>query len=187
MIEHGLVFSRWLVSAFPPEVETVLAMPVLVLLLLLALIIVVQLLLKFEKELAPKGTGVPAILGMLFVLPEYLVTALLRAAGRQPPVIFHLYGEIVEKLVLLGQRVDAALLSVFTRRPGVRMLVVLVALAGTLAVVNARSCPAARPSCTTPVVAWWNQTVEVFDEDPPPVKPVKKPTRKPAPKKTSRG
>lgn len=182
MFDTGLQLSRWLLSWLDPEWQNVLAIPLLIVVLLVAVMMVVRLLPLADRVIGPVGSGLATMLGMLFLLPEYLCTWALRRNNRIPPGFFHTYGEGIVNLVAVGHRVSHAGLAGFTRGNGVRKLLILTVVAVIVVVGNAQSCPSQSPRCTPTLTAWWTQTKAAFAEDPPTPKP--KPTKKPAPRKT---
>jgi hypothetical protein len=187
MFDLGLEFSRWLLSWLDPEWQTALAVPLLIILLLLALTAIVRLLPVVDRVLAPLGSGLALLIGMVILLPEYLSTVVLRRQKRAPPGFFYTYGDGVAGFVHLGERISKAGLTGFTRTGAARKLLILFALIVMVAVGNANNCGPQAPGCSPPLTAWWSQTKTLFDGDTPPpakAKPTKKPTKKPAPKKT---
>lgn len=188
MFDTGLELSRWLLSWLDADWQAVLAVPLLVVLLVLALTALVRLLPAIDRVLAPVGAGLALLLGLVMLLPEYLCTVALRRRGRPPPGIFYTYGDGVEGLVHLGERVSRAGLAGFARGDGTRKLLILVALVLILAAGNANGCaPPPSSRCDPPLTAWWSQTRTLFaGETPPPARPqpTKKPTRKPTVRKT---
>jgi hypothetical protein len=184
MFDTGLEFSRWLLSWLDPEWQNVFAIPLLIVVLLVAMTAIVRLLPVADRVVGPVGSGLASVLGMLFLLPEYLCTWVLRRNNRIPPGFFHTYGEGIVNLVAIGHRVSHAGLTGFTRGNGVRKLLILTAVAVIVAVGNAQSCPPQAPRCTPTLTAWWTQTKAAFAEDPPPPPPKPKPRKKPASRKT---
>ena len=158
MFDTGLELSGWLLSWLDADLRTALAVPLMIVLLLFALSMIVRLLPVIDRLLAPLGTGLAMLLGMLMLLPEYLCTVALRRQNRPPPGIFHTYGDGVVGLVHLGTRVSRAGLAGFTRDGGVRRALILLALVLIVAVGNANSCPPETSSCMSPLTTWWNQT-----------------------------
>jgi hypothetical protein len=188
MFDTGLELSRWLLSWLSLQWQTVLAVPLLIVMLLVALTLIVRLLPVVDRVLGPLGGGLATVLGLLALLPEYVCTVTMRRHNRQPPAIFHTYGDGVEGLVQLGHRVSQAGLTGFTRGNGVRKLMIFAALCVIVTLGNAHSCPAQAPGCSRPLAVWWNQTKTLLDEKPAPparTKTTKKPTKKPTPKKTN--
>lgn len=186
-MDEGLNFARWLLSFLPSDWQTVLGLPLLVVLLLVGLVVVIRLFPVFDRVVGPLGAGVASALGMLVLLPEYLVTIALRRSGRRPPAILHTYGDGIHNAVLMGHRVAKAGLAGFTRERRTRRLVILVALVAILFVGNAQSCPAGAAGCTRPVSAWWTRTTAMFGATPPVVvSPTKPAAPKPKPRPTAK-
>jgi hypothetical protein len=187
MVEEGLEFSRSLLSWLPPEAQTVLSLPVLIVLMLLALTWLVRLFPAIDRMLGPVGSALATGLGLLLVLPEFLATRALRAGGRRPPGLFHTYGEGIENLVFMGHRASRAGLSGFTTQKRTRRGLIVTVLVAIIVISNSHACPPGPVRCTTPVVAWWNETKVIFKNTGQPTpKPIPKPTSKPSRKPTKK-
>ncbi|GAA2392351.1 hypothetical protein [Dactylosporangium salmoneum] len=180
MPEAGLAAAHWLVSWVPSaQWQNFLALPLLIALLLLTLIAVVQLLPVVDRVLRPLGSGLAILGGLLLLLPEYLVTVLVRRAGRAPWGIAFTYGEAVEQVVLAGRRVSAAGLAGFFRERRPRNWMILIALVAIVLSGNFSSCPDPAAGCTRPLPAWWQQATTVVGDLMPEADPT--PSVSPAP------
>jgi hypothetical protein len=184
MFDRGLTDVRWTVSWAPPPWQTELALPLLVVLLLIALVMVVKLLPAFDRLFAAVGRAASHMFGLLAILPEYLITTLLRRLEKAPPGVFHTYGAAVGGLVGMGRRVAEAGFAGFTTNRYARRCLIAIALAAVVLTGNAHSCPPGAPACSPPVVAWWNQTKALVNA--PPAPPARAPSPAPAPHKTTK-
>ncbi|MEV4636936.1 hypothetical protein AB0J80_06240 [Actinoplanes sp. NPDC049548] len=173
MIEDGLDLVRPLLGSLPPQWQTVLALPLLVAALLLIANLVAKSAPALDHIVRPVVAAATSATGLLLLVPEYLVTVVIRRAGRRPPAALHLYDDGVEGLVGLGMRASRTGLSGLTTDRRLRRLLVVVVVGATLVVSNGSSCAdASTPSCRKPVASWWEQTTRLVsdDEKPPAVK-----------------
>jgi hypothetical protein len=184
MIDGGVELIKGLLPDLPAPWPTVLALPLLVAALLVLATVAVRLARAADPILRTVGGGLASLLGLLVILPEYLITTALRHLGRRPPAAFHVYGDGVENLVDLGQRASAAGLGGLTRDKLARRVLIVLAVAATVTVSNAGSCDGQAPTCAKPVAVWWDQTTKLILEDEPP--PVVKPAKVVKPVKTTK-
>jgi len=165
VIEAGLHAISRLLSWMPDGARVASALPLLVLLLIVLVNGVLRWASAIDRLVRPLVSGLASMVGLLALLPEYLLTTALRRLGQRPPNAFYLYGEAVENAVLLTRQVARAGLASLTDDKRLRRVLVVLIVGAMVSVGNARSCPAnAGSTCKPPVASWWTHITRSGDE-----------------------
>ncbi|MEV4630437.1 hypothetical protein AB0J90_29655 [Micromonospora sp. NPDC049523] len=158
MIDDGLPIVDWLLSWLPPDTRVLIALPVLVVLLFILVTVVLRALTSADRLLRPVWSALFTLTGLIAVLPEYLLTTVLRRMGQRPPNTVYLYGEIVENVVQIGHRLSQAGISSLTEETRLRRVLIVVIVGLIVGLGNSETCADnSLQACQTPVSAWWSE------------------------------
>lgn len=179
MLDTVLTMTMGVLSWLPGQWPLVVALPVLFLAVNLVLVWLIRL---CWPLVGPVVGGVVRWLltaaGLVLLLPEFLITRLVRFVGR-PPSVIYVYGEVIERTVSVGGHAVAALLQVVEEQKA-RRAVALLAVLVWLFVSNQASCAGAPAGCVAPASRWWSAVTQTLS----PGQSAPAPTQKPTPSKT---
>ena len=184
ILQVGLDAANQLLHPVPPQWRLILGVP----LVMLALLVVTSVLVRLFGPLVVKLVnavmrGLTTVVGLLALLPEFVISRGFRRLGWEPIAPLHIYGEAVEHLVTGGQWFFDGRLIKLVDDKKLRRALVLVLAVGLFVVADSGSCPG-RSSCTTPGGRWWTTVVSSVQDTPTPapsVSPVPPPPPPPAP------
>ena len=107
--------------------------------------------------------GVLNLLGMLLVLPEYVVTTAIQRASRQVPNAVFGYGDAVQVVVTTTQRVSRSSLAAMTQLHSASKKLLAVGVLALFLAWNGLYCGDRGPTCHTPTSVWADSVSAWFD------------------------